>query len=49
MLLLPKFVGGFSGVVVDASSYEWFFIYAAGLGLPAVFMILLLMKQKTVA
>lgn len=46
MLLLPKFVGGFSGVVVDASSYEWFFIYAAALGLPAVLMILLLMRQK---
>ena len=49
MLLLPKFVGGFSGVVVDASSYEWFFIYAATLGLPAVFMIMLLMRQKQTA
>lgn len=46
MLLLPKFVGGFSGVVVDASSYQWFFTYAAGLGLPAVILILLLMKQE---
>ncbi len=49
MLLLPKFVGGFSGVVVDASSYEWFFLYAASLGLPAVFMIMLLMRQKQAA
>ena len=32
MLFLPKFVGGFTGVVVDASGYEWFFIYAASLG-----------------
>lgn len=48
MLLLPKFVGGFSGVVVDASSYELFFIYAAALGLPAVILITLLMRQPQV-
>ncbi len=45
MLLLPKFVGGFSGMVVDASSYEIFFLYAASLGLPAVALIFLLMKK----
>lgn len=46
MLLLPKFVGGFSGVVVDASNYQTFFLYAASLGLPAVLLILLLMKKS---
>ena len=45
MLLLPKFIGGFSGVVVDATSYPVFFLYAAALGLPAVALILLLMRQ----
>ena len=46
MLLLPKFIGGFSGVVVDASSYPVFFLYAAALGLPSVIMILLLMNRQ---
>lgn len=46
MLLLPKFVGGFSGVVVDAVGYSWFFIYAATLGLPAVILIALLMRTE---
>ncbi|TNG01700.1 MAG: MFS transporter [Gammaproteobacteria bacterium] len=46
MLLLPKFIGGFSGVVVDASSYPVFFTYAASLGLPAVLLILVLMRQE---
>ena len=46
MLLLPKFIGGFSGVVVDASSYPVFFLYAAALGLPSVILILILMKKE---
>ena len=45
MLLLPKFIGGFSGVVVDATSYPVFFLYAAALGIPSVLLILLLMKK----
>jgi len=46
MLLLPKFIGGFSGVVVDHTSYHVFFLYAAALGLPSVLLILLLMKKE---
>jgi len=46
MLLLPKFIGGFSGVVVDASSYPVFFLYAAALGLPSIILILFLMKKE---
>ena len=46
MLLLPKFIGGFSGIVVDASSYPVFFLYAAALGLPAIVLILLLMRRE---
>jgi PAT family beta-lactamase induction signal transducer AmpG len=40
MLLLPKFIGGFSGIVVDASSYPVFFL------LPAIVLILLLMRRE---
>jgi len=46
MLLRPKFIGGFSGVVVDHTSYHVFFLYAAALGLPSVLLILLLMKKE---
>ncbi len=45
MLLLPKFIGGFSGVVVDTTSYPVFFLYAAALGIPSIILILILMKQ----
>ncbi len=40
MTLPGKFVGGFSGVVVDAAGYVDFFIYAAALGVPAVVLVL---------
>ncbi len=45
MLLLPKFIAGFSGVVVDSTSYPLFFCYSALLGVPALVLILLLMRQ----
>ncbi len=45
MLLLAKFVAGFSGVVVDATSYPVFFAYAAALGLPSIFLILMLIRH----
>jgi PAT family beta-lactamase induction signal transducer AmpG len=46
MLLLAKFVAGFSGVVVDASSYPVFFMYAAALGLPSIFLIPFLIDHE---
>ncbi len=46
MLLLPKFIGGFSGLVVDATGYPIFFLYAAALGIPSVLLIVLMMKQE---
>ena len=42
MTLPGKFIGGFSGVVVDGSGYMIFFAYAAMLGLPAIFLCLYL-------
>ncbi len=38
MTLPGKFISGFSGIIVDASSYFHFFIYAALLGIPAVLL-----------
>jgi len=36
MTLPGKFIGGFSGFVVDAHGYVAFFLYVAALGLPAI-------------
>lgn len=44
MLLPAKFLGGFSGDIVDASDYVFFFTYAAALGLPAILLVLVLMR-----
>ncbi|MFC1588659.1 MFS transporter [Pseudomonadota bacterium] len=45
MLLPAKFIGGFSGEVVDAHGYVSFFIYTAALGLPAIMLILYLRNK----
>ncbi len=39
MLLLPKFLAGFSGVAVDAGGYAWFFVGTALLGLPVLLLV----------
>ena len=44
MLLLPKFIAGFSGVVVDDIGYVDFFTGTALLGVPVLILILLMMK-----
>lgn len=45
MTLPGKFFSGFSGVIVDTSSYQTFFIYAALMGLPAIFLAWLIWKR----
>ena len=45
MTLFPKFLGGFSGVIVDSAGYFFFFIYAALVGIPAIFLVLYLMHK----
>lgn len=46
MLLLPKFIAGFSGQFVDAYGYEFFFIGTALLGLPVLILVWLAGQAK---
>ncbi|SHI11497.1 AmpG family muropeptide MFS transporter [Ferrimonas marina] len=45
MLLFPKYVAGFSGVMVDAWGYSTFFIAASAMGLPVLLLIALVARQ----
>lgn len=44
MMLLPKFLAGFSGIVVDQLGYAFFFIATAAMGLPVLWLIHLVKK-----
>jgi PAT family beta-lactamase induction signal transducer AmpG len=46
MTLPAKFVGGFSGIVVDHEGYAIFFLYAGLLGVPAILLVLLLIYRQ---
>jgi PAT family beta-lactamase induction signal transducer AmpG len=46
MLLLPKFIAGFSGQFVDAYGYESFFIATAMLGIPVLALVWLAGRAK---
>lgn len=48
MLLPAKFLGGFSGDVVDAQGYVFFFIYASMLGFPAILLVFYLLRRERV-
>ena len=48
MTLAPKILAGFSGMVVDAQGYVFFFTYAAGTGIPEILLVMYLMKQERV-
>jgi PAT family beta-lactamase induction signal transducer AmpG len=47
MTLPGKFISGFSGMVVDGFGYFEFFVVAAMLGLPAIFLVLWLSKIRS--
>jgi MFS transporter, PAT family, beta-lactamase induction signal transducer AmpG len=49
MTLPAQFLGGFSGIVVDNYGYYAFFVYASAVGLPAIALVLLLMRQERLA
>ena len=46
MTLPAKLLGGFSGIIVESFSYSVFFSYAAFTGLPAIILVLVLMRRK---
>ena len=46
MLLLPKFVGGFSGTWVEQMGYGPFYLLTAVLGIPALVLIVLVEKYR---
>lgn len=46
MTLFPKIIAGFSGVIVDAYGYFTFYIYTSILGLPALIIIIYLLKNQ---
>ena len=46
MLLLPKFLGGFSGVLMDDLGYSQFFTMTALMGVPTILAIGYLMKTR---
>ena len=46
MTLPAKFIGGFSGIVVDAAGYAFFFLYAGLLGIPALLLIIYILNQQ---
>lgn len=47
MTLLPKTIGGYSGSMVDQLGYSNFFMVAALLGVPAIFLVLYIMYRQT--
>lgn len=46
MTLPAKLLGGFSGVVVDSFGYHSFFVYAAAVGLPAIVLVVVIMRYQ---
>ena len=46
MLLPAKFIGGFSGAVVESQGYVSFFFYTAALGIPAILLIRVLANHE---
>ena len=46
MTLPAKFIGGFSGWVVDTTDYASFFLYTGLLGLPAILLVIYLMQHQ---
>ncbi|MEE3009680.1 MAG: AmpG family muropeptide MFS transporter, partial [Pseudomonadota bacterium] len=46
MTLPGKFIGGFSGEVVEASGYTVFFNYAALLGVPAILLTIWWLRRR---
>ena len=48
MTLPGKLIGGFTGIAVNAFGYVEFFIYAALAGLPAIILVIILMRHDRI-
>ncbi|MFQ5936073.1 MAG: AmpG family muropeptide MFS transporter, partial [Acidiferrobacterales bacterium] len=48
MTLIPKFISGFSGLIVDGYGYVNFFVYASATGIPAIILVLYLMRHANI-
>lgn len=48
MLLFPKFIGGFSGVMVEGLDYPGFFLLTAAMGLPVLVLVALVWRYVPV-
>lgn len=46
MTLPGKFTSGFSGLIVDASGYSFFFTYAAVMGIPAILLAAYILRRE---
>jgi PAT family beta-lactamase induction signal transducer AmpG len=46
MSVVGKFISGWSGVVVEAWGYSSFFVYAACTGIPAILLVLLVIRHE---
>ncbi len=49
MTLLPKIIGGYSGTIVDSVGYSQFFLIAALLGIPVLFLIIVAARRLKLA
>jgi PAT family beta-lactamase induction signal transducer AmpG len=49
MVLPGKLLSGFSGAVVDAFGWVSFFVYAAGMGVPAIALAVIIVRQQRAA
>ncbi len=49
MTLFPKLLGGYSGQVVDAFGYTWFFLGAALIGIPVLLLITMAARYQRAA
>lgn len=47
MTLPGKFFSGFSGLIVDASGYSYFFLVAAAVGIPAILLVPVLARRES--
>ncbi|WP_230874625.1 AmpG family muropeptide MFS transporter [Methylomonas sp. LL1] len=48
MTLPAKLIGGFSGAIVSGYGYAGFFIYASLIGIPAIILVVLVIRKKAI-